>query len=127
VNVRRSLAVAAISLLALSLECVAADPPGDARATPGSVVPSTGTTAIPAEKVERPASATSAARPAKSAGSLNGPTTADCAALRKRYAESQACFAPYRLANGGIKPEAAKHCREVADPALKCGPATASP
>jgi hypothetical protein len=90
-------------------------------------VPSTGTTAIPPDPAEPPAPATSAARSTKTAGSLNGPSAADCTVLRKRYAESQACFAPYRLANGGLKPEAYKRCREIADPALKCGPATASP
>ena len=69
----------------------------------------------------------SAARPAKVAGSLSGPAPPDCAALRKRYAESQACFSPYRLANGGIKPEAFKRCHEMPDPALTCGPAIVSP
>jgi len=69
----------------------------------------------------------SAPRPPPTAGSLGGPAAPDCAALRKRYAESQACFAPYRLANGGIKPEAFKRCREVPDPALTCGPAVAAP
>ena len=47
----------------------------------------------------------------------------DCAALRRRYAESQACFSRYRLKNGGLKPEAYERCREIANPALKCGSA----
>ena len=63
----------------------------------------------------------------RTAGSLSSPPPPDCAALRARYAQSQACFSPYRLANGGIKPEAYKHCREMPDPALTCGPATAAP
>ena len=92
-----SRSLAAVAFALLGLECAAADPPA------------------------------SAARPAKAAGSLSRPAAPDCAALRKRYAESQACFAPYRLANGGIKPEGFKRCREVPDPALTCGPETVSP
>jgi hypothetical protein len=36
----------------------------------------------------------------------------------KKYRKSQACFAPYRLVNGGIKAEAFKHCREMKQPDL---------
>ncbi len=59
---------------------------------------------------------------ATSAGSQN---TADVANRKKRcqeewrkYRESQACFAPYRLADGGIKAEAFKHCTELKQPEL---------
>lgn len=33
-----------------------------------------------------------------------------------RFQQSEACFAPYRLANGGIKAEAFKVCKEVPTP-----------
>lgn len=60
---------------------------------------------------------------ATSAGAQN---TADVASSRKKkcqeewrkYRESQACFAPYRLADGGIKAEAFKHCTELKQPEL---------
>ena len=91
--------VAALSLAGVCLASAAADPPR----------------------------AASAAHAGKTAGSLSGPAAPDCAALRKRYAASQACFAPYRLANGGLRPEAFKKCRNMPDPALTCGPATVSP
>ena len=74
-----------------------------------------------------PPRAAGSAQPAKTAGSLSGPAAPDCAALRKRYAASQACFAPYRLANGGVRREAFRKCRSMPDPALTCGPATVSP
>jgi hypothetical protein len=41
-----------------------------------------------------------------------------CAAEMGKYMESQACFAPYRTATGGIKEEAFQHCVEVKEP--KC-------
>ena len=120
--------VAALALSLFVLDCAAADPPGDGRATPGSVVPSSGTTASSVPKsAARPARKDSAARTGKTAGSLSGSPAPDCAALRRRYAQSQACFAPYRLANGGIRREAFRHCRNMPDPALTCGPATVAP
>ncbi|KQW38984.1 DUF4124 domain-containing protein [Rhizobacter sp. Root404] len=45
----------------------------------------------------------------------------DCAGWQRRYIESQECFAPYKLVNGGIKPEAFQRCTEVPDPATACG------
>lgn len=41
-----------------------------------------------------------------------------CKKAWKKYKESEACFAPYRLVNGGIKAEAFKHCTEVKQPEL---------
>lgn len=41
---------------------------------------------------------------------------ATCEEQKRRYAESQACFAPYRLANGGIRPEAYEKCKEAPQP-----------
>jgi hypothetical protein len=42
---------------------------------------------------------------------------AECQAQLRAYRESIECFAPYRLANGGIRPEAFKVCKEVKQPA----------
>lgn len=65
-----------------------------------------------------------AAKPvrATTAGSLSGNPTSHCAALRARYLNSQACFEHYRLANGGLKAQAFKHCKNVTDPSPQCGP-----
>lgn len=46
----------------------------------------------------------------------------DCDTWRRLYAESQACFGPYRNATGGIKSEAFEHCTEIPCPDYKCGP-----
>ena len=120
-------AVRALALALAVFGCAAAEPPTHARSTPGSVVPSSGTTAASAPQgVLRPARTSDAAR-GRTAGSLSGPPARDCDALRRRYAQSQACFAPYRLANGAVRPEAFERCREMPDPALTCGPAIVSP
>lgn len=39
-----------------------------------------------------------------------------CKQAWEKYRESQACFAPYILVNGGVKAEAFKHCTEVKQP-----------
>ena len=39
-----------------------------------------------------------------------------CELAWKKYRESQACFAPYILVNGGVKAEAFKHCTEIKQP-----------
>lgn len=108
----------------LATAAIAADPPTGDRSTPGTVTPSTGVTTPESSAPPRPASSPASA---KQAGSLSGPAASECAALRREYAKSQACFAPYRLANGGIKPEAAGLCREVVNPAPKCGSDVAEP
>lgn len=41
-----------------------------------------------------------------------------CEEKWREYRESQACFAPYRLVNGGVKAEAFKHCKDVKQPEL---------
>lgn len=46
----------------------------------------------------------------------------DCATWWRLYRESQACFGPYRLVGGGIKPEAFDRCNEIPSPELPCGP-----
>lgn len=45
----------------------------------------------------------------------------DCAELLRRYRGSQECFAPYRMANGGLRPEAFQLCGpELPDPSGQC-------
>jgi len=39
-----------------------------------------------------------------------------CQEQLKKFLDSQACFAPYRLKDGGIKPEAFQRCTEVKEP-----------
>jgi hypothetical protein len=47
----------------------------------------------------------------------------DCKARWEAYQRSQACFAPYRTAEAGMKPEAFTACGpDVADPSADCGP-----
>lgn len=36
----------------------------------------------------------------------------------RKYRDSQACFARYRLVDGGLKVEAYKHCAEIKQPEL---------
>jgi hypothetical protein len=64
-----------------------------------------------------------ASKPA-GAGSLSGASSAEanCAVLRKRYLDSQACFERYRLANAAVKEEGFKRCPNVVDPSPQCGP-----
>ncbi len=46
---------------------------------------------------------------------------ADCAQLLRRYRESQECFAPYRMANGAVRPEAFVLCGPgLPDPSGQC-------
>ena len=74
------------------------------------------------------AASKSTPRTAKTASSLSGPPSAsNCDLLRQQYAESQACFALYRVANGSVRPEAFQRCKDMPDPALTCGPPTVSP
>jgi hypothetical protein len=68
-----------------------------------------------------PASAPRSARPATPVRSTAGNGSTDCAELQRRYLASQACFAPYRLANGGLGADAFRHCTVVQDPSPRCG------
>ena len=104
----------------------AADRPSNERATPGTVVPSTGTTAVQ-DPPDRSRAPLPGPRDTVAPGSaiVSQGDSAACAALRKQYAQSQACFGRYRLANGGLKPQAFKQCREIQNPAVKCGSAVA--
>lgn len=46
----------------------------------------------------------------------------NCEDLVRRYRASQACFAPYRLANGALRPEAFILCGpDLPDPSVQCG------
>lgn len=61
------------------------------------------------------------ARAAPSSSATHGRTTdknITCEEQWRRYRESLACFAPYRLVNGAIRAEAFKKCAEVQQPAL---------
>lgn len=51
----------------------------------------------------------------------------DCASLRRQYWASQACFQQFRNANGSVKSEAFRHCREVQSPVAQCGPLITEP
>lgn len=57
--------------------------------------------------------------PSFDAGSLRGPGR--CATLRKRYAQSEACFARYRMKRRGLRPGAFQHCKQLKDPSWECG------
>ncbi len=114
-----TLAVFFVTAAALSTPSVAADVVNDGRSTPGTIVPSSGTTG--GARALTPARAP---QPRTNAGSLSGPgsgSTGRCMALRKRYAQSQACFERFRLHNGGLRPGASKHCKEIKNPSLQCG------
>lgn len=68
------------------------------------------------------AASTGSAQPASAAApaSARGDTS-DCASLRRQYAQSQECFAPFINTNGSVKPGAFEKCTQVADPSPKCG------
>lgn len=83
-------------------------PPAPISVSPGTP------TSVPNEPRPVPAAAQHP-KPAPAAQSAN------CAELQRRYLQSQACFAPYRLANGGMDAEAFRHCTEVQDPSPRCG------
>lgn len=115
---RKAAVVSAVSLLSLlPARGWAQGVPSDGRSVAGTVIPSTGVTegskTVPAKK---------SAAPAPVAGSLSGsPEAGRCAALRKRYAESQACFQRFRLKNGGLRPGASKQCKSIKNPSTTCG------
>lgn len=59
--------------------------------------------------------APAAAAPPSAPVAASGKESA-CEEAWRKYRESDACFAPYRLVNGGIKAEAFQHCAEVKQP-----------
>ena len=56
--------------------------------------------------------------PTPAAGASAASVKLTCEQEWQRYDQSDACFAPFRNANGGIRAEAFKHCTEVSMP--KC-------
>jgi len=47
----------------------------------------------------------------------------ECDRLWREFFESQACYAPFRTSNFGIKAEAVDYCGEpLLNPSLRCGP-----
>ncbi len=118
---RRALSVLALVVTTLCTwpgsQALAVAPPDTGRSVPATVVPGTG--------IATPAVVPSA-RPTPPAptgvGSLSGPGPGEgaCAALRKRYAQSQACFARYRLKNHRLSPMAARRCKQMTDPSGTC-------
>ena len=50
------------------------------------------------------------------AGRIDAPAPPDCAQLWQAYFDSQACFAPYHIVGGAVKPEAYAICPVVPDP-----------
>lgn len=101
----------------------AAGQPEGVRSVPGSVVPSTGTTADYGASPKMQPSLPSSSN----AGLLGAPGqgNARCANLRKRYAQSEACFARYRMKNHGLRSGAFQHCKQLEDPSVECGLAAA--
>ena len=109
-------AIALIACLSVCLSC--AEAMAGERSVAGTVLPSSGTTV--GSKPVQPISPT----PPSTAGSLSGPGRGSrCAALRRRYAQSQSCFAHFRLKNGGLRPGAFQKCKQIKNPALQCGSA----
>jgi len=49
------------------------------------------------------------------------PDETECQRMVREYRESEACFAPYKIANGMTRPEAFEHCQQVVEPSIKCG------
>lgn len=60
-----------------------------------------------------------AARAAPRAAATGG---SECDRLWQEYHESQVCFGPYFLGQGGIRAEAYSKCKEVRNPSQQCGP-----
>ncbi|MEO7056008.1 MAG: hypothetical protein ABI281_02800 [Caldimonas sp.] len=115
---RRFVFASTVSLFALlPAHGQAQNVPDDGRSVSGTVTPSTGTTA--GSKVVQTKKSVA---PVPAAGSLSGsPEAGRCAALRKRYAQSQACFQQFRLKNGGLRPGASRHCKSIKNPSTTCG------
>jgi hypothetical protein len=74
--------------------------------------------------VQKPRAAASASAAGDAQKPLQPPASEqDCRRRRQEYLRSQACFARFRNAPGGIKPEAFAVCGpEVLDPSVDCPP-----
>jgi hypothetical protein len=113
-------ALSVLILVAMTLcawpgsQILAADRIDNDRSVHGS-----GTTAGPGAEQQNRTSLPSS----PNAGSLSDPSQGDarCATLRKRYAQSEACFARYRMKDGGLRPGAFQRCEQLDDPSSECG------
>jgi hypothetical protein len=65
------------------------------------------------DAVESPASSTGGANTTDSGNRISR-----CREQWQKYRESEACFAQYKIVNGGTKAEAFEHCPEVQQPGL---------
>jgi hypothetical protein len=75
-----------------------------------------------ARQAKLPASSASATQlRATPRGAVNSGAT-ECDRLWQEYHESQVCFGPYFLGQGGIRAEAFAKCKEVKNPSQQCGP-----
>ena len=79
-----------------------------------------------ARQAQAPGSGASAAtsRPVTQRTSTGG---SECDRMWQEYFDSQVCFGPYHLGQGGIRAEAHSKCKEVLNPSQKCGPAKYTP
>jgi hypothetical protein len=97
----------------------AADRPENDRSVIGSMARSSGTTDGPSVSPQKRTSSPSSSN----ADSLSDPrqSSGRCATLRERYAQSEACFARYRMKNRGLRPGAFQRCTQLKDPSTECG------
>jgi hypothetical protein len=122
---RSALPVLALVLVAMTVcawpgaQTFAADQPEIDRSVPGSMMRGSGTTAGAAVSEQGGASSVSSLSKGRF---LSGPgqRAGRCGILRKRYAQSQACFAHYRMKNGGLRPGAFQRFKQLKDPSSEC-------
>lgn len=76
-----------------------------------------------ARQAQAPASAASAAAPSGPATQRSNTGGSECDRMWQEYFDSQVCFGPYYLQQGGIRAEAHSKCKEVKNPSQQCGPA----
>lgn len=106
------LACAVLAVITLGSSSAAANP-SDERLVPS------GSVALPRDADDqRRSSGASTGSPGRSPSG-----SSRCATLRKAYAQSQVCFAHYRLKNGGLRPGAFRHCKQIKNPSVQCGSA----
>lgn len=78
--------------------------------------------AMKAESASRAAARNTPTGAPADAGANTGPAADEsaCQAKWREYNESYACFDPYRLVGGGIRPEAFEKCKVVKQPSEPC-------
>ena len=78
--------------------------------------------AMKAESANRAAARNTPTGAPADAGANTGPAPDEsaCEAKWREYNESYACFDPYRLVGGGIRPEAFEKCKVVKQPSEPC-------